>query len=65
MTSIRSARFFSDMFYYFVHIVILFKLPSCIDMKLEFNTKVVFMVLFDFVMRFLAPMNFGHASTTA
>jgi hypothetical protein len=53
------------MFHYILHIVFFFKLLSCIDMKLEFNTKVVFMVLFDFVMRFSwPPMNFGPASVT-
>jgi hypothetical protein len=44
------------MFRYFVHIVIFFKLLSCIDIKLEFNAKLVFMVLLNFLMWFFGPL---------
>jgi hypothetical protein len=53
------------MFHYFVYIVIFFKFLSCIDIKLKFNAKLVFLWYYLILScGFLAPVNFGPASAT-
>jgi hypothetical protein len=49
-----------------VCLLLFFELVCYIDdMELKFYSTIVFTALLDFVMWFLAPMNFGPASATA